>query len=70
LSPFEDNTRQLEEAKSDSAKTLCQESMKDKTENVKDKIPIPQSVQTDHSRITTRSGRVVKIPSYLKDFRK
>ncbi|KAK2165094.1 hypothetical protein LSH36_55g09038 [Paralvinella palmiformis] len=67
LSPFEDTARQLEEAKSDSAKTLGQETMKDKTDNVKDKMPKPQSVEADHSRTTTRSGRVIKTPSYLKD---
>jgi len=44
--------------------------MKDKTENVKDKTPNPQSVQADHFSITTRSGRVVKTLSYLKDFKK
>ena len=57
LSPFEDNTRQLELAKPHSAKTVCQETMKDKTENMNDKIRKPQSIQADHLRITNRSGR-------------
>ena len=32
---FEDNTRQLEEKKSDSTKTLCQEIVKDKPRRIK-----------------------------------
>ncbi|KAK2147589.1 hypothetical protein LSH36_546g01025 [Paralvinella palmiformis] len=64
LIPFEDNTRQLEEKKSDSAKTLCQEIVKDKPRRIK--YLNHKGVEADNSRLTTRSGRVVKIQSYLK----